>query len=128
MKFPSVLPKCLVDLIVLEFCPDALHSYLCTSLANFYSESIRTCILPSYKQRTFLRRSSLTSAACLYMACRWYSFPKKKRLSKKHLSYISYSDFKKLEHFLVENFLKRKYVKGRQRKAKPENKKVPPPA
>ena len=109
IKIKSVLSKDIIELIIFEFSPDAMRSFLSTEIANRFREDIRRLISPDYVQKHYLRISTLTGMGYLFLACLYFEFPTKKRKSQKYLNLISYYDFNRLYHILVNKFLE---IKG----------------
>ena len=103
--FRSVLPKVIQELIIFEFCGDAVREMLCTEVANRFSTQIRQYILPSYEQRRYLRFACIFGMGYVYVSCLYSNLLRKERKSRKYLKLVEYGDFPRLHHVLVKIFL-----------------------
>ena len=105
----SVLPDDIIELILFEFSPDFMRCFLSTEISNFFRTHIRDIIVPNYEQKYYLDTARLCGMGYVYLACKYFRFPTKRRKSKKYLKFynnlLSYNDFPKLKRILVNNFL-----------------------
>ena len=109
MKSPVWLPEEIWDIIQFDFCPNALHEFLQTSIDNYFARDLKYFVYPSCRFNALLQ--NYDTETLFYFLCRLRYFgklPRKGRLSRRFLKTITYKDFpkvqKRLYGYSVSNF------------------------
>ena len=108
MKAPRWLPTEIYNLIVFDFCPDALHQYLQTCLNNHFAWDVRYFVYPSARYNSLLRNYDTETLFYFLVRLRRCNLQLKRKKSRKFLKVIDYSDFpeveKRLYHYSISHF------------------------
>jgi hypothetical protein len=106
---PAWLPQEIWEIIVFDYCPDALHEFLQTSIDNYFASDVKNFVYPSCRFNALLK--NYDTETLFFFLCRLRYFNqliKKEKRSHRFLKTIGYKDFpkvqKRLYSYSVSNF------------------------